>query len=83
MRLPLHPIPSYFLYIFIFFSSLQVSAKEKDSNIQSVIHLLDYLSKDYPTAVRDGEILDKAEYAEINNNSTPSAFPKVEGSKVP
>ena len=69
MRLPLHPIPSYFLYIFIFFSSLQVSAKEKDSNIQSVIHLLDYLSKDYPTAVRDGEILDKAEYAEMQEFS--------------
>tara|TARA_R110000868_G_scaffold153120_4_gene378472 strand:+ start:123 stop:2072 length:1950 start_codon:yes stop_codon:yes gene_type:complete len=69
MKLQRHSIPSYFLYVFIFFSSLQVSAKEKDHAIQSVIHLLDYLSKDYPMAVRDGEILDKAEYAEMQEFS--------------
>ena len=69
MRLQLHSIPSYLLCIFIFFASLQVSAKEKDTNIQSVIHLLDYLSKDYPMAVRDGEILDNAEYAEMQEFS--------------
>ena len=69
MRLPLHSILSHFLYVFIIFLSLQVSAKENDSNIQSVIHLLDYLSKDYPAAVRDGEILDKAEYAEMQEFS--------------
>ncbi|MFI2743073.1 FTR1 family protein [Zhouia sp. PK063] len=69
MRLQLHSIPSYCLYIFIFFSSLQVSAKEKDTNIQSVVHLLDYLSKDYPMAVREGEILDNAEYAEMQEFS--------------
>ncbi|SDR69300.1 high-affinity iron transporter [Gillisia sp. Hel1_33_143] len=64
-----HSIPSYFLYVFIFFSALQISAKDKDTSIQSVIHLLDYLSKDYPTAVRDGRVLDKAEYAEMQEFS--------------
>ncbi|MGB3775717.1 MAG: cytochrome c [Leeuwenhoekiella sp.] len=70
MRLQLHSIPSYLLCIFIFFTSLQVSAKENDKDVQSVIHLLDYLSKDYPMAVSDGEILDKAEYAEMQEFST-------------
>ena len=69
MKLYLYSIPSYVLYIFIFFSSLQISAKEKDSNIQSVIHLLDYLSKDYPMAVREGKVIDKAEYAEMQEFS--------------
>ncbi|SFZ94746.1 high-affinity iron transporter [Flaviramulus basaltis] len=69
MRLQLHSIPVYFPYIFIFFASFQVSAKEKNTNIQSIIHLLDYLSKDYPMAVRDGEIIDKAEYAEMQEFS--------------
>ncbi len=69
MKLSLYSIPPYVLYIFIFFSSLQISAKEKDNNIQSVIHLLDYLSKDYPMAVRDGKVIDNAEYAEMQEFS--------------
>ena len=69
MRLELYSIPTYFLYFFIFFASFQVSAKEKETNIQSVIHLLDYLSKDYPMAVKEGRILDKAEYAEMREFS--------------
>ncbi len=59
----------YFLIPFLFFSFLKVSAGEKDNNIQNVIHLLDYLSKDYSRAVKDGEILDKAEYAEMQEFS--------------
>jgi len=69
MKLQLYSVPSYFLYIFIFLSSLQVYAKEKDNNIQIVIHLLDYLSKDYPMAVRDGKILNVTEYAEMQEFS--------------
>ncbi|AVR46555.1 iron permease [Christiangramia fulva] len=64
-----HSIPSYLLCFFIFFASLQVSARENDKVVQSVIHLLDYLSKDYPMAVSDGEILDEAEYAEMQEFS--------------
>ena len=69
MRLQPYPIQAYFLFLFIFFSSLQVSAQEKDTNIQSAIHLLDYLSKDYQMAVRDGKVIDKAEYAEMQEFS--------------
>lgn len=69
MKLQLYSVPSYFLYIFIFLSSLQVYAKEKDNNIQIVIHLLDYLSKDYPMAVRDGKIFNVTEYAEMQEFS--------------
>lgn len=69
MKLQPYSIQAYFLFLFILFSSLQVSAKNMDSDIQSVIHLLDYLSKDYPMAVRDGKIIDKAEYAEMQEFS--------------
>tara|TARA_R110001592_G_scaffold131360_3_gene345093 strand:- start:2821 stop:4770 length:1950 start_codon:yes stop_codon:yes gene_type:complete len=69
MRLYLYPISSYFIFLVLLFSTLNVSAKEKDNNIQSVIHLLDYLSKDYPMAVSNGKILNTTEYAEMQEFS--------------
>src|SRR5690606_17194229 len=50
---------------YFFFATFSASAQENDGDIQSVIHLLDYLSKDYPAAVVDGEVIDEAEYEEM------------------
>ncbi len=60
----------YLLFFFMLFSFAQVSAREEEDDIQNVIHLLDYLSKDYSRAVRNGEILDMAEYAEMQEFSS-------------
>ncbi|MGB8704044.1 MAG: c-type cytochrome, partial [Gillisia sp.] len=53
------------LFFVIIFSFAPVSARGEGNKLQNVIHLLDYLAKDYPGAVRDGEILDIAEYTEM------------------
>ncbi len=60
----------YILFFFMLFSFAQVSARAQENDIQNVIHLLDYLSKDYSRAVRDGEILDRTEYAEMQEFSS-------------
>ncbi len=53
------------VFFYFFFATFSASAQENDKDIQSVIHLLDYLSKDYPAAVANGEVVDEAEYAEM------------------
>ena len=36
-----------------------------DPAIQQIIHLLDYLANDYPSAVRDGKVVNIQEFAEM------------------
>ncbi|MGM5470288.1 cytochrome c/FTR1 family iron permease [Flavobacteriaceae bacterium LMO-SS05] len=63
-------------YIFAFLSILitlhphKISA-ENDNNrdIQTIIHLLDYISKDYPLVIKDGFVLNEKEYAEMQEFS--------------
>lgn len=41
-----------------------VAAPGVEDQARTVVHLLDYVSVDYPTFVRDGQVLDDSEYAE-------------------
>lgn len=63
-----------FVFVMIFFSFLQVSAMEKDDDIQNVIHILEYISKDYAGAVKDGKVYDIIEYDEMQEFSAKLLF---------
>ncbi len=41
-----------------------LAAPADDDKAQTIVHLLDYVGVDYPDFVRDGKVLDEAEYAE-------------------
>ena len=48
----------------------KVTAKNNDKKeIQTIIHLLDYISKDYPMVIKDGLVLNEKEYAEMQEFS--------------
>jgi len=71
VKLEVYRIPIYLIIaISIFLLPNRINASEKDTNIQNAIHLLDYLSKNYPIAIENGKIIDKAEYAEMQEFST-------------
>src|SRR5687767_11835732 len=42
----------------------QAPAAEASTQAQTLVHLLDYVAVDYPEFVKDGAVLDEAEYAE-------------------
>lgn len=56
----------------LFFISivLSISAKASDNTVETrarmVINLMDYISKDYPMAAKDGEVVNEFEFAEMN-----------------
>lgn len=45
--------------------TIPVSAQSNDKNIETVVHLLDYIARDYPEGVQNGEIVDADEYEEM------------------
>ncbi|MDD3722547.1 MAG: FTR1 family protein [Lutibacter sp.] len=48
----------------------KVSAKNNDNKeIQTIIHLLDYISKDYPMVIKEGLVLNEKEYEEMQEFS--------------
>ena len=51
------------------YSNIYATTIKDESNIQTIIHLLDYLSKDYPAAVKNGAIIDEGEYLEMKEFS--------------
>ena len=51
------------------YSNIYATTIKDESNIQTIIHLLDYLSKDYPAAVKNGVIIDEGEYLEMKEFS--------------
>ncbi len=69
MKLKSFSAGPYFVFVIIIFSFLRVSAKEKNNDIQNVIHILEYVSKDYPRAVKDGKVYDMTEYDEMQEFS--------------
>lgn len=46
------------------------AAPADDESAQTIVHMLDYVGVDYPEFVRDGEVLDAAEYAEQREFAT-------------
>lgn len=51
----------FLFFVFPFFGWSQVSSKQ---NIETSIHLLSYIARDYPNAVKDGKIINEPEYLE-------------------
>ena len=46
------------------FARAQEPATDPATQAQTMVHLLDYVAVDYPEFVKDGAVLDEAEYAE-------------------
>ena len=51
------------LFLFVSFTGAAVAASD-DEKAQTIIHMLDYVSVDYPEFVKDGKVLDAPEYEE-------------------
>lgn len=54
-----------------------------DDSAQTIVHMLDYVSVDYPEFVKDGKVLDEAEYKEQLEFATQSAVLLAKLPKVP
>ena len=66
MKLIVFKFPIYIVTATVmFFLSNRLYASENDNQIQNAIHLLDYLSKDYPMAIQNGKIINETEYKEM------------------
>lgn len=57
-------------------------ASKDDSNFQTTIHLLDYISRDYAAAVQNGEVIDEGEFAEMQEFSN-KVYVLINESKLP
>ena len=53
----------------VFFLTPKIYAQSDDKNIQTVIHLLSYISLDYSVAVENGKVIDDGEYTEMTEFS--------------
>ncbi len=55
------------LVVFIFFSltTSPVFSQSNDPATETVIHLLDYIARDYPEGVQNGQVIDEDEYQEM------------------
>lgn len=69
MRLQLKIIA---LLLLILWNGKILATTEDNSHIQIIIHLLDYISRDYPAAVEQGEIINQVEYVEMEEFSAKS-----------
>ncbi len=77
-----------FLILFLAFGirSWAVAVPGNEDQARTVVHMLDYVSVDYPVFVKDGQVLDAAEYAEQQEFAQQvmvllEALPKKEGGK--
>ena len=54
------------IWVLLLLTSSQIlKAADGDRDIQTSIHLLDYIARDYPAAVQNGEIINQEEYEEM------------------
>jgi|25_taG_2_1085351.scaffolds.fasta_scaffold01714_7 high-affinity iron transporter len=61
------------VFLFIFFSVKMFSQNAvNDTDLRTLVTLLDYISKDYPVAVEDGKIINQFEFAEMSEFATKS-----------
>ena len=67
---------SRFIHSFIFFalslflSAYSTAATTDDEKAQTVVHMLDYISVDYPEFVQNGKVLNQSEFEEQLEFST-------------
>ena len=59
------PIRFVMAFLLVCVTFPQVIAQSNDKNIETVVHLLDYIARDYPEGVQNGEIVDADEYEEM------------------
>ena len=59
-----------------------VMASKDDSSLRTTIHLLDYISRDYTAAVQNGQVIDEAEFAEMQEFSD-KVYVLIKESKLP
>ena len=57
-------------------------ASKDDSSLRTTIHLLDYISRDYTAAVQNGQVIDEAEFAEMQEFSD-KVYVLIKESKLP
>ncbi|MEQ8882732.1 MAG: FTR1 family protein [Cyclobacteriaceae bacterium] len=57
-------------------------ASKDDSSLRTTIHLLDYISRDYTAAVQNGQVIDEAEFAEMQEFSD-KVYLLIEESDLP
>lgn len=80
----------FYLFLFVVFLCLNpyslFSDTRNDRDLQTIIHLLDYISSDYPSAVNNGVIINEKEYMElkefsktVNDMSAKILLPNKEG----
>lgn len=50
--------------LFAALTALSLYAQAADNTTQTIVHMLDYVSVDYPEFVKDGKVLDESEYKE-------------------
>ena len=62
--------------------SYNVMASKDDSSLRTTIHLLDYISRDYTAAVQNGQVIDEAEFAEMQEFSD-KVYLLIEESDLP
>ncbi len=58
------------LVLGLFFASATHAAPADDEKAQTVVHMLDYVSVDYPEFVKDGKVLNPGEYEEQKEFAT-------------
>ncbi|WP_034258738.1 cytochrome c/FTR1 family iron permease [Aequorivita capsosiphonis] len=69
--------------LLIFAISPAIIAQTNDKNAETVIHLLDYIARDYPEGVQNGEIINKQEYGEMQEFSGQAFALTEQGSFLP
>ena len=69
-NLSLRMVMSFLLLVAAFLNALPAAAAGSDDKAQTIVHLLDYVSVDYPETVRDGAVQDAAEYQEQREFAT-------------
>jgi high-affinity iron transporter len=62
------------LFLLACFAGVSASAAPNDEKAQTIIHMLDYVSVDYPEFVKDGKVLDAPEYEEQREFAKQSAL---------
>ncbi|WP_332826057.1 cytochrome c/FTR1 family iron permease [Ramlibacter sp.] len=62
------------LLFFLFCCTLGMVHAADDGKAQTIIHMLDYVSVDYPEFVQDGKVLDEPEYQEQREFAKQSAL---------
>ena len=77
------PIRLLMAFFLVSFTIIKVTAQSNDKNIETVVHLLDYIARDYSEGVQNGEIVDADEYEEMLEFSSQAYDLTNQGSFLP